>query len=266
MTKGPLLAEGRTAEIFAWGENQALKLLRPGFSPDAIHTEAAKTRAVHQTGFTVPAVGEMVEVDGRQGILFERIEGVSMLHGLVNRPWTVVRVSRQLAQLHAEMHACSAPALPPQRKRMESKIKRAARLSDEVKGAVLEVLAQLPEGDSVCHGDFHPDNILLTARGPVIIDWIDATQGNPLADVARTLLLVTGGALPPEMPRRWVFTLIRRIFRRVYLGRYFQLRPGGQDQLASWALPVAAGRLDEGIAEEEENLVTRVEAGLRALR
>lgn len=49
--------------------------------------------------------------------------------------------------------------------------------------------------------DFHPDNVLLAARGPVIIDWPDATRGQPLADVARTSLLLRLGGLPPGWPR-----------------------------------------------------------------
>ncbi len=39
------------------------------------------------------------------------------------------------------------------------------------------------------HGDFHPNNILYTASGPVVIDWSFASSGDPLLDVARTLAL-----------------------------------------------------------------------------
>lgn len=31
MIQGPLIAEGNTAEVFAWGANQVLKLYRPGY-------------------------------------------------------------------------------------------------------------------------------------------------------------------------------------------------------------------------------------------
>jgi aminoglycoside phosphotransferase (APT) family kinase protein len=42
----------------------------------------------------------------------------------------------------------------------------------------------------VCHGDFNPSNIIITADGtPYILDWSRATQGNASADVARTYLL-----------------------------------------------------------------------------
>ena len=44
--------------------------------------------------------------------------------------------------------------------------------------------------DKLCHGDFNPSNIIITANDDVyIVDWAHATQGNASADVARTYLL-----------------------------------------------------------------------------
>src|SRR5215475_12266456 len=32
----------------------------------------------------------------------------------------------------------------------------------------------MPDGDRLCHGDFHPLNILGNTLDPMIIDWLDA--------------------------------------------------------------------------------------------
>ena len=64
MTKGRHIAEGRTAEVFAWGGDQILKLFRPGFKSDRAESEAVRVRAVHAAGLTSPAVIGVVEVDG----------------------------------------------------------------------------------------------------------------------------------------------------------------------------------------------------------
>ena len=48
----------------------------------------------------------------------------------------------------------------------------------------------MPKHNKVCHGDFNPSNIIITADGtPYILDWSHATQGNASADAARTFLL-----------------------------------------------------------------------------
>jgi aminoglycoside phosphotransferase (APT) family kinase protein len=107
----------------------------------------------------------------------------------------------------------------------------------------------------LCHGDFHPDNIVLSARGPVILDWVDAARGHPLADVARTALLMQHAALPAHMPGRSLIEAGRALWYRLYLRRYCQLRSVSPGQVKAWLLPVAAARLSEGIAEEEQLLL-----------
>jgi aminoglycoside phosphotransferase (APT) family kinase protein len=71
----------------------------------------------------------------------------------------------------------------------------ARSLRDEVAAA----LARRPHGEAVCHGDLHPGNVIMSPQGPVIIDWIDASRGDPLADVARSVLLLRHSVLPREM-------------------------------------------------------------------
>ena len=102
----------------------------------------------------------------------------------------------------------------------------------------------------------------MTARGPIIIDWLDATRGNPLADVARSSLLFRVAAPPPSAARRWWFAAGRRWFQRTYLKGYCQRRPGDRRQLAAWQPVVAAARLREDIRDERERLLALVRAGL----
>jgi aminoglycoside phosphotransferase (APT) family kinase protein len=138
-------------------------------------------------------------------------------------------------------------------------------LSVGTKKQAVQALEYLPDGSMICHGDFHPDNVLMAARGPVVIDWMNTGRGNPLADVARTALTLGLGSLPPgtSLFRGWLIQSFRRIFRALYLRRYFQLWPFAQAQMKAWLLPVAAARLNEGIPGEEEQLVRLVELALK---
>ena len=75
-------------------------------------------------------------------------------------------------------------------------------LSARTKAFILAVLDSLQEDNAFCHGDFRPENILLTAEEPVIIDWVDAPQGCPLVDIARTTLLLRVDELLPSTSQR----------------------------------------------------------------
>ena len=259
MTERRLIASGRTAEVYEWGDSQVLKLFRSGWARADVDREAQVAKAVAAAGLA-PAIHDLVRVADRDGIVYERVDGPSMLRQLTQQPWTVVRHGRLLADMHRRMHQCSVPALPSLRARLERRIRFQEAVSATVRQAALCTLERLTDGDCLCHGDLHPDNVILTANGPVIIDWNDATCGNPFADVARTsLLLCSGALLAMPLTRRLLIRLLRRTFHRVYLSRYIGGQPAARQQIAAFALPVAIARLDEGIAEEQAQLLAAID-------
>jgi uncharacterized protein (TIGR02172 family) len=251
----PPIAIGFTAEVYAWKDGQVLKLFNQGISESNVEKEARLARIVHASGLPVPAVGEVVKIGERFGLEYERVIGTSMLQLFMSKPWRSSFYARMLAELQADMHTRSLTGLPSQREILSWKIRHASLLSESLRQAVLTALDNLPEDDKLCHGDFHPNNILLTRLGPVIIDWIDATQGSPILDVARSTLLFGGGPLPPGIPARWLVKLLRDRFYRTYLKRYFQINPGDSQQLSHWIPVVAAARLNENIHYDEPRLL-----------
>ncbi len=253
------IAYGRTAEIYPWRDHQVLKLFHEWFPGEAVRNEACIARAVQAAGLAVPQVGEIVEVDGRLGLEYQRLEGASMGGEMVARPWRLGRLARQLAELHAGMHDFAGiEGMPSQRERLESKIKGAEGLGVALQESLLQQLDGMPTGDRLCHGDFHPWNVLMTAGGAVVIDWDSATWGNPLADVARTAVLLAGVSKMSQMVT-WREKLAARWCRRVYVRRYFELRPGGEEECRAWCPIVAAARMSEGIPGLEDWL--RAQAG-----
>ncbi len=257
ITLGPALAHGRTAAVYAWGDGRVLKLFCDGFTERAVEHEAEVARAIHACGQPAPAVHDVVCVSGRYGIVYERVDGPTMLDMLRQKPWRLLRYARQLATLQAHMHACAGPSeIPPQRERLAGRIRRADALPDDVRDGVLSALADMPEGDRMCHGDLHPGNIVLTAMGPVIIDWMDATRGNSLADVARSSVLIMGFA--QEQGAGLLLRPFLRVFHAIYLRQYYSLRPGGKRQVRRWFPIISAARLAEDIPELRQWLLDQV--------
>ena len=253
------LATGREAEVFMRPDGAALKLMRSADSRDRVEREAAALETLAENGHLAPRLIDVVTVEGRPGLVLERIPGVDLLTLMMRQPWLVLRAATVMGRTHGEMHRVRAPAsLPPLNDTLRARIDGAPALAPELASYALAVLDTLPQGDRLCHGDFHPGNIIGSWENPVVIDWGDASRGEPLADVARTELLHRLAALPAGTPALFA-TLTRagrRLLARRYLAVYRQTSSVQSSELRRWLAVRVAARFVEGI-EEEYDLLTR---------
>ena len=135
---GSKLADGRTAEVFAWGDDLILKLYREGWSRRTAEYEHRMAKASERTGYRVPHVGEIIEVDGRPGIIYQRVEGEPMFNQIRKQPYRLFHFSHQMADLHLEMHTKDAQDLEPVTERLASKIDAVNALDHASKQFIFE--------------------------------------------------------------------------------------------------------------------------------
>jgi tRNA A-37 threonylcarbamoyl transferase component Bud32 len=212
---------------------------------------------------TVPAVYEITQYNGRSGIVMERVIGPDLLSDVGRRPWRVLNAASMTGRVHAELNRVEAPpSLRSLRDWIRVRITKSNLVPPDFADRALRELDSLPDGDSLCHGDFHPGNILITATGPVVIDWVNATRGDSHSDFARTSLMMRIGALPPGSPRLIVAThrLGRGLFVRGYDRAYRRSCTMDRVLADRWRLVRAVDRLVDDIAEERRPLLDFVRA------
>ncbi|MDO8611418.1 MAG: phosphotransferase [Dehalococcoidia bacterium] len=256
------IAEGREAEMFAWEDGAILRLLRDPGAQARNQLQAAAIEAARSRGVRVPAVLGATTVMGRPGLIMERIAGPDLLTLIGRRPWAVFRVGRICGEVHAQLHEVQAPRLIPSMKdTLKRRIETTGPLPQHLAEFALAALDGLPEGDALCHGDFHPGNILLAGETPVLIDWTNAMRGDPAADVARTWLMLRLGEAPPgtSFALRALARVGRSLLVTLYLRSYRRARPLDMGTVRRWEIPVAAARLAEGIEEEVPRLLALLE-------
>jgi aminoglycoside phosphotransferase (APT) family kinase protein len=186
---GELLASGRDSDIFEYGRGLVLRRSRAGHS---MAVEARTMEHARAHGYPVPAVDQISD-DGTD-LVMERVDGPSMFAALSRRPWTVRQQGRLLAELHQRLHEIPAP----------------------------EWVADAPfgSGDRLLHLDLHPLNVILSAKGPVVIDWPNARRGDANADVALTWVLLAAGGMPTNRVKAAVLGLGRRLLINGLLARF----------------------------------------------
>lgn len=239
------IGEGHKSEVFVQTDGRILKLFFDHFA-DLEPIEAEMSEMLVRAGVDAPNVDERVVVDGRPGIVFGNLpEGITLSSDVRKRPWGIVSAARSLARLHASVHECSSDELPSQRDRLVSEIESSDAISPDTRDLALRVLEDLPDGNTVCHNDIHMLNVIVHSSGATLIDWVLATRGNPVADLAGAILQLRFGEQPERLVAKVAQEVGREAFWRLYLHYYLSLRPVADDELLRWQLPVAvalAGR------------------------
>lgn len=219
-----VVAAGRDAEMVDLGGG---RLLRRPRVPRPLDGEAAVMRIARAAGYPAP---EVVEVRP-DGMVVERVDGPTMLDDLAARPWRVLRHARTLADLHRRLHAIPAD------------------------DALAARLGPPGPGDVLVHGDLHPANVLLSPKGPVVIDWSNAGRGPAGADVADAWLLLAAA----QPPGGRLLNLLVAALRARFLAEF--LRRAGREEAARQL--EAAYRLrtaDPNISAAEKAAMRRVVA------
>ncbi|WP_285106268.1 phosphotransferase [Promicromonospora sp. MEB111] len=256
---GPRIGVGREAEVYAWGGDAVVKLYRSGFAGHRAEAAALAGLAGHHVA---PGLVDVMTWDGRPGLVLERVAGADMLETLRHRPWRVRALARALAETHLAVHAVPAPAdLPDVRQVLAARIE-GATLSRELRGFALRLLDGLPSGDRLCHGDYHPGNVMVSGERVSVIDWPNAARGVPEADHTRAILLLQWADASPAAPRglpglaaRGLVAAGRSMLTRGYALAYADGSPRPLRDLESWLVVHAAARLSEGVVAERARLV-----------
>jgi aminoglycoside phosphotransferase (APT) family kinase protein len=182
---GPKLAEGRDSEIFEHGAGRVLRVARNGRS---LISEAEIMQYVRSQGYPCPDVYDA----GDGYLVMDRLEGPTMMESVGKPPFPLRRSGRLLAELHEQLHRIPAP--PGIR------------------------AAPLP-GDRLVHRDLHPMNVMMTPGGPMVIDWANASSGDPAFDLADTWVLFACATAPTVGVDRFIIPIGRRVMLRSFLSR-----------------------------------------------
>jgi thiamine kinase-like enzyme len=164
---------------------------------------------------------------------------------MLNNAGDMPRYLECMAHLHMCIHAQEAIHFASLNVRLAANIAATRLLDERRRQGLLSGIADLPDGNRLCHGDFHPMNILGEISHPVIIDWLDARRGDPAADVCRSylLLMLHAAEIAPA-----------------YLDAYCRISGMAGQRVLDWLPYVAAAKLAENVPAERGGLLDIVAA------
>lgn len=175
-------------EIYRDGD-KLIKVFDANYSKADILNEALNHARVEETDLNVPKIRSIEVVDGKWAIILDYIEGQTLQDLMNKHPEKEDEYLNLFVDLQRTVLSKKVAMLNKLTDKMQAKISL-AKLDATTRYDLHTRLDSMHKHTNLCHGDFNPTNIIITADGaPYIIDWAHATQGNSSADVARSFLL-----------------------------------------------------------------------------
>ena len=237
--------------MHAFGRGAVVKIPTASTVDGWIAAEAQFAEAARRSGAPVPRLLGMERIADRTASVWERVEGASVWQRVVDQPGSGAQLGRLVADVQLALFELVPPVtLPSQRDRLVTKIRHAAATIDPSLAGALDLLPAPAGAPHLCHGDLHPSNVILSPHGPMIVDWFDASRGEPIADVARSWLTLLGdGKQPPRhLPGADAATLAT--LTQAYLAHLGERLDLDADALTRWQAINAVARMAEGVPRE----------------
>ncbi|MBJ8071549.1 aminoglycoside phosphotransferase [Bacillus mycoides] len=238
------IAKGNTAEIYLC-DNKVVKLFEKYLPNTESLYEAQKQKYAYSRDLHVPKVFEVTEVQGRQAIIMEYVEGESVGELLLNNLNKAEHYIGLCVNEQKKIHAIrvNTDEMESMRERLERQIKSVHKFDEKQKENILNKLHSIKFEPRLCHGDFHPFNLILSKKNVNIIDWVDASSGDIRADVFRTYLLYSQSSVE---------------LAEMYLHIYCRNTGLSRDEIFQWAPIIITARLSEQVSPENEAYLNRL--------
>ncbi|PEW02798.1 aminoglycoside phosphotransferase [Bacillus cereus] len=244
MNLGNPIAKGNTAEIYLY-DDKVVKLFKEYLPVTESINEAKKQKYAYSCGLPVPNLFEVTKVQGRQAIIMEYVKGENVGDLLLNNLNEAGHYINICVNEQKKIHAiCVNPdEMEPMRERLERQIKSVYNLNEKQKENILKKLDSIKFEPRLCHGDFHPYNLISSNDNVKIIDWVDASSGDIRADVFRTYLLYAQASVE---------------LAEMYLHIYCRNTDLSRNEIFQWAPIIIAARFSEKVSPQNEVHLNRL--------
>lgn len=237
-----IVGEGATTKIYRDGD-KAIKVY-VNAPPNEVENEAKLQSYAVKMGLPVPKVYGIRKIgESLTALEMDYIPGKTLMYKKmdVNERHTAIQT---LIKLQCMVHSINAGGLPKQNDNIKWKIEKNNYIDKSDKENLFSLYDSLNNNsNNLCHGDFHPLNILYDGKKHWIIDWVDATAGNPLADACRTYL---------------IFKQFLLRSAGIYLRYFCKEANVTQNEILSWLPVIAAARMVENMDEKNRMFLMNI--------
>jgi predicted Ser/Thr protein kinase len=259
-----LIAQGGQADIYQYDENKIIRIPRDPAGFKNLEYEYIVYLQL-ENKVNAPKIYEMVYINNFPAIVMQNIAGVTMLDQIKGNPIMVLEFTKKLAELQLSIFDTAVDnRIRDGKETTTFCINESNRLSKLEKDKLLDIVNCFPESNNLCHGDFHPGNIIFSNNEYHIIDWSSATRNSWISDVAHSYLLLIN---TPRLPGISQFDYQKqKIFARIMARQYYtevnKHMHINSEMFSKYLLVKAAERTFYGMESEQKWLIKYIKSKL----
>ncbi len=222
-----LIGQGANGAVYRIDREHIVKVFQKTAPMEEIERERAVAQEALIAGLPTAISYSVVKVDECYGIVFELIDSETLSRVLAKRPEDYDRFTDEYIRLYKTIHETkvTGDAFPSIKQIYDNAIE-ACR--DYYTAAEIEKLhrlvASVPDTDTLIHGDYHPNNIMVQDERLVLIDMGDMSRGHIVFDFLATATtqanLVKWNPQYAEYLTKMPVELIKRTWRKL-MDTYF---------------------------------------------
>jgi uncharacterized protein (TIGR02172 family) len=236
------IENGAQANIYK-KDDKVIKLFKKNISKQDIEAEMNLQKMAYDLDLPVPKIYDIIEIDGKFGILMEYINGLSLGRIIQNNPDDLEKYLCKSIEIQQYLNNKIVTKFPSMKEKLYKKIERVNIIHNDIKHKIFDLLNEINFSYNLCHGDFHFMNLLQTSDGIKIIDWVDSSSGIIEADIYRTYLL---------------YFIHNEQLANLFIDKYCKITKTSKENILFWAPIIAAARLSEDVSDLENEKLMKI--------
>ena len=184
-----LIAVSNSKAVYRNG-TRCIKVFNHQFSKADVLQEALNHALIEATGLLLPNLQNVTIFDGKWVIVTDYIPGKTFARLMEEEPENFDTYLKEFVRLHRCIHDASNTML----RSLKDKIRAGLQSSGLAPATIFSLqhrLEAMPDGNTICHGDFDFSDVILAENGNAyLLDWDAAARGDAAADIAGTWLLL----------------------------------------------------------------------------
>ena len=184
-----IIGKGSNGTIYRLDRDRIAKMYPAGTSYMVPTDEVERARQAFLLGLPTAVAYGTVTSNGMVGAVYELVHAETLSEYITGHPEEFDRMAREYVKLLRHIHSIttSDEKLPDCKETYRQYISELGDwYSPEELDALRRFLDYIPDGDTLLHGDYHANNIMVVDGELVLIDMVDMSNGHPAFDFLNT--------------------------------------------------------------------------------